>query len=189
MNQRTRVLLASFVALLLIGLVVMIFVHYRDRDDYRLTLIEAGNVGLDVKNIHYSGIKAGRLEWELYADGATRLKGAESATLENVKGLFYSKDGRQYVMRSAKAVVDETAGIVDASGGVTVNSTDGGTLKTQAARYLIKSKRITSAGFVEMTTGQMSITGTGLNADLEKDTVELQSNVKAIIKNDKNEVN
>ena len=37
------------------------------------------------------------------------------------------------------AVVNETAGVVDASGGVTINSKDG-TLKTQAARYLIKSK-------------------------------------------------
>ena len=185
MNQRTRVLLASFVALLLMGLAVMIFVHYSGRDDYRLTLIEAGGVGLDVKNIHYSGTKAGRLEWEIYADGATRIKGSEDATLENVKGLFYSKDGHKYGMRSPMAVVNETAGVVDASGGVTINSKDG-TLKTQAARYLIKSKKITSAGFVEMTSGTMSITGTGLIADIEKDTVELQSGVKAVIRNEVN---
>ena len=88
-------------------------------------------------------------------------------------------------MRSPMAVVNETAGVVDASGGVTINSKDG-TLKTQAARYLIKSKKITSAGFVEMTSGTMSITGTGLIADIEKDTVELQSGVKAVIRNEVN---
>ena len=93
------------------GLAVMIFVHYSGRDDYRLTLIEAGGVGLDVKNIHYSGTKAGRLEWEIYADGATRIKGSEDATLENVKGLFIQKTAHKDVMRSPMAVVNETAGV------------------------------------------------------------------------------
>ncbi|MBI5236017.1 MAG: LPS export ABC transporter periplasmic protein LptC [Deltaproteobacteria bacterium] len=185
MNQRTRVLLASFVALLLMGLAVMIFVHYSGRDDYKLTLIETSGVGLDVKNIHYSGTKAGRLEWELYADSATRLKGSEQVALENVRGLFYSMDGHRYVMRSAKAVIDETVGVVDAAGGVTIDSKDG-TLKTRTARYLIKSKRITAGGFVEMTSGKMSVTGTGLDADIEKDTVELQSGVRAVITNEVN---
>ena len=32
----------------------------------------------------------------------------------------------------------------------------------------------------------MSITGTGLIADIEKDTVELQSGVKAVIRNEVN---
>ena len=36
--------------LLLMGLAVMIFVHYSGRTDYRLTLIEAGGVGLDEKH-------------------------------------------------------------------------------------------------------------------------------------------
>ncbi|MDO8426693.1 MAG: LPS export ABC transporter periplasmic protein LptC, partial [Deltaproteobacteria bacterium] len=161
------------------GLAVLVFIHYKTENTFKVSFDGEKKLEVKIEKIHYSGTKEGRVEWELFADSAKRTKAEDLTIFETLKVIFYAKDGTPYTLNAKEGRLREAAGEIYALGDVTVDSQAGYTLKAQSLKYAIKSKEITSEGPVEITSEAMDMVGTGLRAEIESGRFFLLKNVKA----------
>ncbi|MBI5888253.1 MAG: LPS export ABC transporter periplasmic protein LptC [Deltaproteobacteria bacterium] len=155
--------------------------HYWRVNTPALTFNGDRGVGVKIDDVHYTSARKGRVEWVLDAKSATRYKNGNLMALDTVKLVFHNKNNVPYTMTAKEALYNETAGEIDASGGVTVSSEEGYSLKTERLKYNSRTARITSSDTVEITTGGMKVTGDGLLIDLNKEQLFLFKDVRAII--------
>ena len=172
MNRKIRTALSSFVVLSIISLAVLVFIYYRAGREPKASFEQDEQV-----------TKAGRVEWELEADSARRSKDEDLTILENMKVIFYAKDGTSYVLTSNEGAFREAAGEIIASGNVVVESSgEGYTIKTSSLTYLVNDRKITTEERVEMTSRGVDLEGTGLVALVDEERFRLLKRVRAVFR-------
>ncbi len=182
MNRKIRIFLLAFIALSIISLAVLVFVHYRTQNSFIVVLNEDKGLEVKIDKVHYSGTKDGRIEWELTADSARRAKDEDLTVLDNVEVKFFPRRGGSYVLTANEGRFREAAGEIFAYGDVKVSSDEGYTLDSVELKYSIKQKEITSAEKVVFKSGNMDIEGYGLFVDIEGGRVLLNREVRAVFK-------
>lgn len=182
MNKKIRASLGAFIALSIAGLIILVFVHYRTKNSFQVSFTEDKKVEVKIDNIHYSGTKEGRIEWELDAESASRSKDEDLTLLTTVRVVYYPKKGAPYTMTAEQGKFREAAGEVEAEGSVRIETKDGYTLVTDSVKYSTKSKEITSADRVELTSEKVDLSGQGLVVELDKGRIQLFNNVKAVFR-------
>lgn len=182
MNFNTRRFVAAFVIFSVIGLFMLVIANYRREGTLRVTAPESKNIGVRMDQVRYSSTSWGRLEWELEADRATRLKNEDVMRLETVSLRFYPKRGRPYLLKSKDGTLREKTGEMTATGGVRLTFEDGYELLTSRLRYSLKSREMTSDDPARILSRGMEITGTGLVIEPESGRLRLLRDVKAVIK-------
>lgn len=189
MNRKLRITLATFIVLSTLGLIALVFAHSRFKNRVRVTFSADKKIGVQVDNVHYSGSRGGRVEWELDAKSAARAKGEDVIVLEAVRLIFYAVDGKSaYTMSSDKGRYTESTGDIEAEGGVTIRSSkgpgkdDNDTLKTERIRYSATTRRISTKEHVDISSPTMNVTGTGMLFELETDKLTVLNNVRAVVK-------
>lgn len=182
MNRKIRIALLLFIFLSLAGLAALVTVHYRTKNSLKVTFAEDEKAEVKIDRIHYSGTKDGRIEWELDADSAERSKTEDLTVFENVRVNFYSKDDKRYTLTAKEGRFREAAGEITAVGDVEMDSEEGYRIKSESVTYFLKEKRIASDEFVSMTSEGIDLSGTGLEFEVEKGTVVLRKEVKAVFK-------
>lgn len=168
----------------MLGLAILVFLHYQAQNSYKVKFTEDKNLGVKVSKVHYSGTKGGRVEWELVADSATRSKGDDVTVFDNVSLTFYTRNGTSYTMFSKEGRLKESTGEMLAAGGVKIESTDeeGYTLETGSLSYSMKTKHLATEDPVQITSGGMDIKGMGLQANIDEGNFTLLKDVKAVFK-------
>lgn len=182
MNRKIRISLSTFIITSIIGLAVLVFIHYKTESTLRVSFDEEKKLEVKIEKIHYSGTKEGRLEWELFADSAKRTKEQDLTVFETLKVIFYAKDGKPYTMNASKGTFAESAGEINAVGGVTVDTVEGYTLKADSLKYTVKSRVITSDGPVKITSETIDMEGIGLKAEVGSGSFFLLNRVKAVFR-------
>lgn len=181
MDRRLRVSLSSFIVLSIAGLAIMVLVHYRSKNTFKVTLTPDKKFGVQIDRVHYSGTKAGRVEWELDAESAKRSKDEDLLMLDRVKLTFYAKDGAKYLLTSLKGDYKESAAEVNVNGDVRVVSlANGATLTTDSLKYSMKTRTVTTSSRVRITSKDKSVDGTGLVAEMESEKFRILKDVHAV---------
>ena len=182
MNRKLRVSLSSFITLSIAGLAVLVFIHYRTKNTYKITLTEDKKFGVQIDKVHYSGTKGGRVEWVLDADSAKRSRDEDLMVFDAVKLTFYSKDGKEYLLTAREGNYRESTGEVTVNGNVVVDcAANGYRLAAETLSYSMKTKMVTSDVRVRITSKDMAVDGVGLAAEIDKDKFRLLKDVHAVL--------
>jgi len=186
MNRKLRISLAVFVVISTVALVALVIAHSRLRGALKVTFDADRGVGLQVDDVHYSGSRQGRLEWELDAGSAMRAKGSDALLLDTVSAVFYGADGKSYRMKAGRAKYVESTGEIEAEGGVTVRSARAGgrpvVLTTARLRYSTKTGKATTKERVVITVPGMNVSGKGMLFEVESDRLTVLDDVRAVIR-------
>jgi len=183
MRNSTKTYLAVIIVFSVTGLIVLAAYHYKKRGSDAINFTAGKNSGSELSMVHYTGTKAGRLAWELNADSVKIAKAQDVAELTAVKAVFYAVGGAVYRLHSNTGLLKESEGVIDAGGGVVVESGKGERFVTDKLRYTIKSREITSKDRVEVISSGMNMTGSGLIMDVDNERFTILKDVKAVFYN------
>lgn len=181
MNRKLRLSLSGFIALSIAGLAVLVFIHYRTKNIYKITLTEDRKFGVQIDRVHYSGTKDGRVEWVLDADSARRSRDEDLLALDGVKFTFYSRDGKKYLLTAREGNYRESTGEVVVNGNVVVDAASNGyRLTAETLNYSLKTKTVTSDVRVRITSKDMAVDGVGFSGEIDKEKFRLLKDVHAV---------
>lgn len=182
MNRKVKAGLTAFIVLSLVALTLLVVLHYRIRGKVKVTINEERDIEVRIEKVHYSGTKEGRLEWELIAEAATRARQGGIASFETVRFIYHTKEGEKVTLSAPRGTYNEDTGVIDASGGVRIESDRGYTLKSPTMRYTLKSRRMTTDDPVDITSSGMDVKGIGLVVELDRGSLRLNKNIEAVLK-------
>lgn len=181
MNRKVKVSLTVFIVLSIVVLALLVALHYRSENKVTVTISEDKEIEVRIEKIRYSGNRDGRLEWELDADTATRTRTDGLTAFDTVSFVYYTGEGDRITLTAPSGRYDEAGGVIEASGGVTVTSSSGYTVRSESMRYSVGSRELTAGSRVEMSSGTMKVSGVGLLVDVDKGRLRLMRDVEAVI--------
>lgn len=184
MNQKIRLTLSSFIAVSIIGLVILIFAHYRTKDNIKVVIDTDKRIGVEITGLHYSGTGANGVLWRLDAARARRMKGAEVADIEDITAVFQTSDNIPYTLTAKEGRFKESDGTLHLFGGVVMESKAGEKLTTESLDYFQSSREITTRDPVTITSSAIEIKGVGLRVELDTGKVRILKDVKAVVHGD-----
>lgn len=183
MNRKIRAALSAFIVLSVVGLIVLVFIHYNTRELPQEDFVEDEKVQVRIDTIHYSGTKDGRVEWELDARSASRSREEDLTLFEDVRVTFYAGDGSSYTLTAREGSLRELAGEIGVSGDVVIKSGEGGyVLRTDTLKYLINEKKVSTPDRVVVTSDRLDLEGTGFTGLVESGEFRLLDDVKAVFR-------
>jgi LPS export ABC transporter protein LptC len=181
--KKTKI--ALLLSILLIGGIVLVslWVNLQNR---KKTLEEAEKVpkisteGADqrLEKIRFVEEKHGRKTWELEAKAISQYQGEDVLFLEDVRVVYYLKDGRSVTISGNQGKVHQNSKNMELTGNVLLTSTDGYRLKTQSMSYQHSNKRVTTSDPVEFEGEQIRLTGIGMMVDMEAKTFKILSQAR-----------
>lgn len=195
-NRLVQIALGLGLLLLLIQVVLIAPSQIRDsahRESEKKTAalptteLAKGNSGVDqsLKDMHMIETHEGQKEWELWATKAASINANEVLELETVKAVFFSENGVTFNVTGQKGSVQVKSKNMRVEGDVLIRSSNGYTFRTPEMEYDSKVRRINAAGRVEMLGPKdlqgnaLKLTGVGLEAFLDKGSMEVLRDVKA----------
>ncbi|MEE9613381.1 MAG: LPS export ABC transporter periplasmic protein LptC [Thermodesulfobacteriota bacterium] len=185
MKRRTRILLFGFVIVSVAGLAVAVLMNAKVNKAMELASMAAQVASLEagggMDEIRYYGTKDGVTEWEMEADSATRLADEDLTVFENVRFIFYSKDGGTYTLTGKEGRYSEKNERIEITGAVKVVSDDGYSLLTERLDYSTRSREATSEVEVELLSRGMKITGVGFRMNVEGGGFSVLRDVKTVL--------
>jgi hypothetical protein len=141
---------------------------------------------LHLEGIEIVGRSNGSKAWSATADSAELTQGGTSVTFTNVRdAAIYDHNNPALRLSAGKAVFRFAFGDIDASGGLTVSSEKGFTVKTNAARWSGYFKRLMCPDRVVFTFGDSRLEGNNLTADISRGEITLDNGVLIIALDDK----
>jgi LPS export ABC transporter protein LptC/lipopolysaccharide transport protein LptA len=190
--QNRLIQIALSVAFLVLVVQVVLIAPSQIRDaDQRAALLPAPaiNAGSDVDQsatgMHMIETHEGGKEWELWSDRARSLKTKEMLELEVVKAIFFSDSGTTFTVTGKTGSVQVKSKDLQVDGDVLTKSSNGYVFRTQTVDYDSGSRTMRSAHPVEMTGPKdaaglgLQLTGVGMEAKLDQNTMEILSDVRS----------
>lgn len=139
------------------------------------------NADVGVEGLNYVQTKEGVAEWKLTASSARFLKNEKTAELDNVKVVFFAKDGRKIYMTSHKGFFNTESRDIQLQEDVIVSTEDGYVFKSPSVTYLAGKSEILSSQEVQFTGPQFEVKGTGMEVSVQNHTIKIFNNVSASI--------
>ncbi|HBO84481.1 MAG: LPS export ABC transporter periplasmic protein LptC [Deltaproteobacteria bacterium GWC2_42_11] len=184
--KRTKILLAALLLASISAIGVSLFINFQSRNGIKDTYQKvSSNASATINNIHYIEDKNGRKEWELDALKAEYFKEDDTTIFEDVKVIFYAKDGKTFVVKGKRGKLVNQTKDVEINGDVSVISEDGYKLTTESLRFEAGIKQIKTDDRVFLTGSTIDVEGVGLLIDINKETVSVLKNVRTVLKNAK----
>ena len=184
MKGKLRIFLLVFIVVSLVVLAGASYIRYTSR---RIKSVKVDSVGVTTsgevraEGVRYSGAKDGRTEWELEADEAIYNEGDELTKLGGVSVVFFTEEGVNYTLKSKRGNYNAKAGLIEASGEVTVISTEGLTLSSESLNYSDSTGLITTNDSVLIVSKGLRVSGTGLSIDVSSRRIVVPKDVRAEI--------
>ncbi len=147
--------------------------------------LSPGQVDQSIQGMHMIETHEAQKEWELWSDHAVSIKAREMFELSVVRATFFSDSGVTFNVTGDKGTVQTKAKDLRVEGDVVIKSSNGYTFRTPYMNYNSKSRTIVTDQAVEMigpkdiTGNALKLTGVGMQASLEKSTMEVLRDVKA----------
>lgn len=131
-----------------------------------------------LEKIHFVEEKHGKKIWELEAKTIYQYQDQNILLLEDVKVVYYAKDGRSFTLTGDKGKVHQDSKDMELTGNVLLISTDGYRLKTQSMSYKHLSKQAKTPDPIDFEGEQIHLTGKGMLIDMEGKTFKVLSQAK-----------
>jgi LPS export ABC transporter protein LptC len=180
-----RLKIAIMLSILLIGGVVLVslWVNLQERkkmleEAEKVPKISTEGADQRLEKIRFVEEKHGKKTWELEAKAIYQYQGQNILLLEDVKVIYYAKDGRSFTLSGDKGKVHQDSKDMELVGNVILTSTDGYRLKTQSMTYQHLSKQVRTPDPVEFEGEQIHLTGKGMLVDMEAKTFKVLSQAK-----------
>lgn len=181
--KKTKI--AIMLSILLIGGVVLVslWVNLQERkkaleEAEKIPKISTEGADQRLEKIHFVEEKHGKKTWELEANAIYQYQGQNILLLEDVKVIYYAKDGRSFTISGDKGKVHQDSKDMELVGNVLLTSTDGYRLKTHSMSYQHLSKQARTPDPVEFEGEQIRLTGKGMLIDMEAKTFKVLSQAK-----------
>ncbi len=163
-------------------LVVVIIRNYRG--DSPETFLEAlpRNVDLSLKKVDYTETRNGVRRWQLIADSADYSVKSATTHVENIHMTFFDKKGvdeATLTARNGEMHTEKRA--VMASGDVVVRTVNGYDFFTDRLVFSESDRKIRTDDPVRIVSSQMTVSGAGLEFDVDSHRYLLRSKVRALI--------
>jgi len=188
--KKTKI--AILLSILLVGGVVLVslWVNLQDRkraqeEEEKIPKISTEGADQRLEKIHFVEEKHGKKTWELEAKAIHQYQGENVVQLEDVKVIFYSKDGRLFTLTGNQGKVHQDTKDMELVGNVVLVSNDGYRLQTHSMSYHHLSKQVKTSDPVAFEGEQISLTGKGMLIDMEAKTFKVLSHVKTLWKGGK----
>jgi LPS export ABC transporter protein LptC len=180
-----RIKIAILLSILLVCGVVLVslWVNLQERKKMLEEAEKVPNISTDgadqrLEKIRFVEEKHGKKTWELEAKAIYQYQGQNVLLLEDVKVIYYAKDGRSFNLSGDKGKVYQDSKDMELVGNVLLTSTDGYRLKTQTMSYQHLSKQVRTQDPVEFEGEQIHLTGKGMLVDMEAKTFKVLSQAK-----------
>ncbi len=180
-----RLKIAMLLSLFLLGGVVgvSLWVNLRERNQ-TLERTEAHGVisteGADqrLEKIHFVEEKHGQKIWELEAKTLSHYQEENVLLLEDVKVVYYSKEGRIYTLTGHQGKIHQVTKDMELAGNVTFTSAEGYRLTTHSVSYQHSKKQVQTSDPIQLEGEQIHLTGIGMLIDLDSKTFKVLGQVK-----------
>jgi LPS export ABC transporter protein LptC len=185
--KKTKI--AILLSILLIGgiALVSLWVNLRERNRVveeaeKVPTISTEGADQRLEKIRLVEEKHGKKTWELEAKAIHHYQSDNILLLEDVKVIYYAKDGRLFTLSGNQGKVHQNSKDMELTGNVLLTSTDGYRLKTQSMSYQHESKQAKTPDPVEFEGEQIRLTGKGMLIDMEAKTFKVLNQVKTLWK-------
>ncbi len=139
---------------------------------------------LEFKNLHLSGYKNGKKQWQIKA-GKTRVSADQRNTIfETIEeGVFYSREkGHEEIYFSAtEAFYDSLLKTLKIEGDIVIRSKDGTELRVDKLEWDGMKERLTSPGKVTLSFSKGNFVGARLTADVKLEQVDISGGVSGML--------
>jgi LPS export ABC transporter protein LptC len=180
-----RLKIAILLSILLIGGVVLVslWVNLQDRkkameEAEMATGISTEGADQRLEKIRFVEEKQGKKTWELEAQAIRQYQEENILLLEDVKVIYYAKDGRSFTISGNRGKVHQDSKNMELVGNVVLISTDGYQLRTESMSYEHSSKQARTSDPIEFVGEQIRLTGKGMLIDMEAKTFKVLSRAK-----------
>jgi LPS export ABC transporter protein LptC len=179
-----RAKIAIVISILLIGGIVLTTLwanlHERKASEAveKLPKVSTGDATLRGEKIRLVEDKQGRKTWEMEAKSIQHYQDQNMMMLEDVKVIFYSKDGRSFTVSGNQGKFYQDSKDMELVGDVILSSSDGYRLKTHSVSYRDSEKKVRTSDPVEIEGELIRLVGTGMLVDMEAKTFKILSQVK-----------
>ncbi|OGP07325.1 MAG: LPS export ABC transporter periplasmic protein LptC, partial [Deltaproteobacteria bacterium GWA2_42_85] len=181
MRQIKSIVLIIFLTAAVSTIGVLLYINYRIHDVAKGITIKSSGADVRIERARYVETKDGEKEWELEADSAEYFKDNNLAVFDNVKVIFYSKDGINYILTGRQGKLRNDSKDIDITGEVVLTSDDGYKLETGSLKYIAAFKQIKTKDRVIFTGPDIRIEGIGFMADMVKEKVYVLTNVRTVL--------
>ncbi len=131
-----------------------------------------------LEKIHFVEEKQGKKIWELEAKTIHQYQEQNLLLLEDVKVVYYAKDGRSFTLTGDRGKVYQDSKDIELTGNVVFASNDGYRLKTHSMSYKHSTKQARTPDPVEFEGEQIHLTGKGMLINMEEKTFKVLSQAK-----------
>lgn len=181
--KKTRI--AILLSILLIGgiVLVLLMVNLQARKKAQEEAEKGPRISTEgadqrLERIHFVEEKHGKKIWELEARTIYQYQEQNLLLLEEVKVVYYAKDGRSFTLTGDRGKVYQDSKNMELTGNVLLTSTDGYRLRTQSISYRHSNKQATTPDLIEFEGEQIRLTGKGMVIDMEEKTFKVLSQAK-----------
>lgn len=172
--------------MLLITIITVLIWLAGDKDSDQIVkevaMMSAAAVGR-IEDFNYTRTNAGRTEWEVQAKTAELFQEKNLAVFTDGKLTFYTEDDRILNLSGRQGRLHTDSYNVEIEGSIVANSDDGYRLLTNSFSYNAKAKEVTTKDPVILFGDQLSVNGTGLHIDVERQYISLSGPVTARVWN------
>jgi LPS export ABC transporter protein LptC len=179
MKIKRKTAIVVVIMTVILAVTAILAIGLRKAPGKALIKIMADRVDLQVRNVHYTEVGDSGMKWEIKADAAQYRKKENQALFEKVQIRLVMNDGRVFVMKGDRGVLNTLSRDVEIEGNVGIVSESGDRISTDRLLYRDVGKRIETDRPVMMESGSVRISGVGMILTLDEKKVTLLSQVRA----------
>lgn len=178
-SKRTLLTILVIGIALMFGLLVTVFLKYRDFAENPASLVKIVPDGADISigEIQHTAVKDGRKEWSLEAASAKYSDRAKEALFEDVQVSFFLENDREVVVKGRQGRLDTKTNNIEISGDVIVKDA-AYQLAAETIFYDHDHRKINIPVPVKITGQTFELEANEMGVDLESETALLKGAVK-----------
>lgn len=181
-SRTQKVMLLGGLCIVLITAGFLITQGLENRTEKEGTLkILTDDADVHIKNAHYTEVADSGTVWEIDAESVSFVRKENRAYFDKVRIKLTLKDGKSYVMTGDKGILHTDTKNAELRGDVTVTSSRGWRLDTEALKYFNADQVVQADKDVKLKSPKLEIQGVGMSVYLKTEEVKLSSRVNAVL--------
>ena len=184
-SKRTLIAILMIGIALMVGLLITVFVKYREFSDNPAKLVEMIPDGADISigEIQHTAVKDGRKEWSLEAASAKYSDSAKEALFEDVQVSFFLENGREVMVKGRQGRLDTETNDIEISGDVIVKDAEY-QLAAEILLYDHVHRKINIPVPVKIMGQTFELQAREMTVDLESETAFFKGAVRGVFSGD-----
>ena len=170
---------------LIVGLLITVFLKYREFSKDPTKLVEAIPEGTDISigEIRHTAVKDGQKAWSLEAASATYSNDAQKAMFEDVQVILFMENGREIIVKGRQGQLDTQTNDIEIAGDVAVQDADY-RLEAESIFYDHAQRKINIPVPVTISGQTFKLAARKMDVDLTSETARLTGAVEGFFSGD-----